>query len=100
MIEYKATRDPKECPHPLAGLFIVEFPRRVECRDCGASSELPREIMRKLRQTPGGVLDKKFQAVPVQLNGATIFVAPEPGSAGLLGVGILGLACCGRTRKS
>ncbi len=59
MIEYKPTRDPKECPHPIAGVFLItDFHRRVECRDCGQWADIPREILRKLRQTPGGVLEK------------------------------------------
>jgi hypothetical protein len=47
-----------------------------------------------------GVTDKKHNFAPVQLNNATLFVAPEPGSAGLLALGFLALACFGRTRKA
>ena len=53
-----------------------------------------------LRSGIDGVTDKKGKVAPLQLNDATLFVGPEPGSAGLLGLGIFGLACFGRKRKS
>jgi hypothetical protein len=53
-----------------------------------------------LRAGVDGVTDKKHNYAPVQLNHATLFVAPEPGSAGLLALGFLALACFGRTRKA
>ena len=47
-----------------------------------------------------GVTNKAGNLSPVQLNGAMWLLAPEPGTAWLLGIGIFALACGGRARKS
>ena len=53
-----------------------------------------------LRTGIDGVTDRKFNVVPVQLNGALISDAiPEPGTASLLGLGVLGLCAIARRRR-
>ena len=48
-----------------------------------------------------GFLDSTGGAVgAVQLNGATLFVVPEPGTASLLGLGLLGLMAASRQRRN
>ncbi len=56
------------------------------------------DILNFLRTGVDGVTDKKFNPAPVQLNGA-ILVIPEPGTASLLGLGVLGLCAIARRRR-
>jgi hypothetical protein len=58
------------------------------------------DILSYLREGVGGVTDKKFVAAPVQLNGAILNVVPEPGTAALLGLGVMGLVLAGRRRET
>ena len=62
---------------------------------CHLGNKSAMDLIHRIRQT-----DKKHNFAPAQLNDATLFVAPEPGSAGLLALGFLALACFGRTRKA
>jgi len=57
-------------------------------------------ILAFLRTGVDGVTDKKFASAAVQLNGAVLNVIPEPGTASLLGLGIMGLVLAGRRRKA
>lgn len=56
-------------------------------------------ILAFLRPGIDKVTDKNFAVAPVQLNPATLFIAPEPGTAALLGLGIFALAWGGRPRQ-
>ena len=58
------------------------------------------DILNYLREGVGGVTDKKFAPAPVQLNGAVLNVVPEPGTAALLGLGVMGLVLAGRRRET
>jgi hypothetical protein len=58
----------------------------------------PHTILNFLRTGVDGVTNKKFVVSPVQLNGAILGI-PEPGTAGLLGLGIFALSLLGRTRE-
>jgi hypothetical protein len=58
------------------------------------------DILNFLRTGVDGTTNKKFIASPVQLNGAILNVVPEPGTASLLGLGIMGLVLAGRRRKA
>jgi hypothetical protein len=58
------------------------------------------DILNFLRTGVDGTTNKKFIVSPVQLNGAILNVVPEPGTASLLGLGIMGLVLAGRRRKA
>lgn len=49
---------------------------------------------------PDGVTDGKLMSAPVQVNGATLNVVPEPSTASLIGVGGVGLLALARRRRS
>ena len=53
-----------------------------------------------IRTGVGGALNAKGNPAPIQLNGAILNVIPEPGTASLLGLGIVGLVAAGRRRKA
>ena len=57
-------------------------------------------ILNFLRAGIDGVTDKKLVTQPVRLTGAIFFVLPEPGTASLLGLGVLGvLGLCAIARR-
>ncbi len=61
------------------------------------------DVLAFIRAGVGGVTDKQGNPAPVQLNGAVIDIGhgppiPEPGTAALLGAGLLALASLGRSR--
>ena len=55
-------------------------------------------ILNFLRTGVDGATNKSFVPSPVFLNGATLNVIPEPGTASLLGLGIMGLVLAGRRK--
>jgi hypothetical protein len=60
------------------------------------------ELINFLRSGVDGVTNKKLVASPVEINSAFLNVTPipEPGTASLLGLGIMGLVLAGRRRKA
>lgn len=57
-------------------------------------------ILNFLRTGVDGAVNKGGSPAPIQINGAILNVIPEPGTASLLGLGIMGLVAAGRSRKA
>jgi hypothetical protein len=68
--------------------------------DASGAAAGVQNILNFLRGGIDGVTNAKGNAAAVQVNGAILNVIPEPGTASLLGLGIMGLVLAGRRRKA